>query len=137
MNIEQLKAQDKKYAQVIADYLIKRCETDKTLEEKILATNKTLKGCVEYCKSEAKEQAEDGVAVIVDEEVFGWVVHYFLEDDLDFEKKEEPEKAPKKKTKQVTTLFGEETEEESKPEEKKKPKKEVKEKLAVQLSLFD
>ena len=138
MTLEQMKNQDKKHAQVIADYLIKRCEIDKMLEEKILTTNKTLKGCVEYCKSEARKQAEDGVAIIVDEEVFEWVVHYFLEDSLDYEPKSDPE--PKKKEpKKVETLFGTETIEENKTKKQTspKPKKEVKQELGEQLSLFD
>ena len=141
MTLEQLKAQDKKYAQVIADYLINRCEIDKELEEKILATSKTLKGCVEYCKFEARKQAEDNVAIIKDEEVYGWCVHYFLEDTIDFEKKENvsEKKVKEPKTKKVETLFGEEEVEETTPKtvKVKKEKKEVKVQLAEQLSLFD
>lgn len=138
MTLEQLKQQDKKYAQVIADYLVKRCEEDKYLEEKILTTDKTLKGCVEYCKSEAKKQAEDGVAIIPREEVFEWSVHYFLEDTLNHEIKPKNEPKPKE-PKKVDTLFGEEEIIENKPKKapKPKPKKEVKEELAEQLSLFD
>ena len=138
MTLEQLKQQDKKYAQVIADYLIKRCEEDKFLEEKILTTEKTLKGCVEYCKQEAKKQAESGVAIVCDDEVFGWCVHYFLEDELNCETKPKPE--PKKKEpKKVVTLFGEEEVVENKPKKASnpKPKKEVKEELSEQLTLFD
>lgn len=82
MTIEQLKKQDKKHAQAIANYLIKRIETDQCLKEKIENTNKTLKGCVDYCKSEAKKQAEDGCAMILDEQVYEWAVHFFLEDTI-------------------------------------------------------
>lgn len=64
MTLEQLKQQDKKYAQVIANYLIKRCEEDKFLENKILNTNKTLVGCIEYCKSEAKKKLLMGVRYV-------------------------------------------------------------------------
>lgn len=64
MTIEQLKKQDKNYAKAIANYLIKRIETDQCLKEKIESTNKTLKGCVEYCKSEARKQAEDNCAML-------------------------------------------------------------------------
>ena len=138
MTLEQLKKQDKKYAQVIADYLINRCEEDKYLEEKILNANKTLKGCVEYCKSEAKKQVEDGVAIIPREEVFEWSVHYFLEDSLNCEEKPKNEPKPKE-IKKVNTLFGEEEITENKPKKAPtpKPKKEVKEELIDQLSLFD
>lgn len=138
MTLEQLKQQDKKHAQAIADYLVKRCEEDKYLEEKILNNDKTLVGCIDYCKQQAKEQAEDGCAMVTDEEVYGWCVHYFLEDSLNCEPK--PKEKPKKKEpKKVETLFGEEIIEEN--EQKKpsnpKPKKEVKQALGEQLSLFD
>lgn len=141
MTLEQLKQQDKKHAQVIADYLIKRCEEDKCLEEKILTTEKTLKGCVEYCKQQAKKQAEDGVAIISDSEVYEWCVHYFLEDSLNCENSGEGKKkeTKKKEPKKVETLFGEEiVEEKPKKVTISKPKKEVvKEIVAEQLSLFD
>lgn len=97
MTLEQLKQQDKKYAQVIANYLIKRCEEDKFLENKILNTNKTLVGCIKYCKSEAQKEAVDGCAICLDEDVYNWCVHYFLEDSLDFEEKPKPEKKVKEK----------------------------------------
>lgn len=138
MNLEQLKQQDKKHAQVVADYLIKRCEEDKCLEEKILNTQKTLKGCVEYCKQEARKQAEDDCAMVADSEVFGWCVHYFLEDSLNCEIK--PKKEPKsKETEKVETLFGQEEKTEIKPKKTNvsKIKKEVKSELVEQLSLFD
>ena len=57
MNLESLKKLDKKYAQVIANYLLERIETDECLRAKLEETNKTLKGCVDYVKSEAKKQA--------------------------------------------------------------------------------
>ena len=137
MTLEQLKQQDKKHAQKIADYLVNRCEEDKCLEEKILSSNKTLKGCIDYCKNEARNQAEDGCAMVEDQEVYDWAVHYFLEDSLDFEPKE-PKETPKKEPKKVNTLFGEqEVEEKPKKVETPKIKKEVKSEFAKQLSLFD
>ena len=132
MDLKKLKELDKKYAQVIADYLLKQIEDDKQLEEKILTTDKTLQGCINYVKKEAQKQAEDGVAVILDAEVFGWAIHYFLEDEVNEEFKPteynpEKYKAPQK-DKEVVEV--------EKP--KKQPKKkEVEKKLYDQLSLFD
>lgn len=151
MTLEQLKKQDKKYAQRIADYLLKRVEEDPYLKEKLETTNKTLKGCVAYVKSEAQKQAEDNMAWCSDEEVYGWCVHYFLEDSLNFEPKVTKKKSEKEdddideeeekpQTKTVETLFGTE---EIVIEKKKaapkvaKPKKEIKEKFEEQLTLFD
>lgn len=141
MNLESLKKLDKKYAQAIASYLLGRIETDECLRTKIEETNKTLKGCVDYAKSEAKKQAEDGVAMIEDSQVYEWCVHYFLEDSLDFESKESKEENKEKieeETEKVDTLFGEEevTKEKKKAKESK-PKKNIKEDFAKQLSLFD
>ena len=145
MNLELLKNLDKKYAQAIANYLLGRIETDECLRAKLEETNKTLKGCVDYVKSEAKKQAEDGVAMIEDNQVYDWCVHYFLEDNLDFEPKAKENKEDKKEkieeeTEKVDTLFGEE---EVAKEKKKvnvkaaKSKKDIKEDFAKQLSLFD
>ena len=145
MNLESLKKLDKKYAQAIASYLLGRIETDECLRAKLEETNKTLKGCVDYVKSEAKKQAEDGVAMIEDNQVYDWCVHYFLEDNLDFEPKAKENKEDKKEkieeeTEKVDTLFGEE---EVAKEKKKvnvkaaKSKKDIKEDFAKQLSLFD
>ena len=143
MNLESLKKLDKKYAQAIADYLLERIETDECLRAKLEETNKTLKGCVDYVKSEAKKQAEDGVAMIEDNQVYDWCVHYFLEDNLDFEPKAKENKEDKKEkieeeTEKVDTLFGEEeVSKEKKKTKDSKPKKNVKEDFAKQLSLFD
>lgn len=132
MELKQLKSLDKKYAQVIADYLLKKIEDDKQLEEKLLKTDKTLQGCINYVKKEAQKQAEDGIAVILDAEVFGWAIHYFIEDEVNEEDKPieynpEKNKAPQK---------DEEVKKIENP--KKQPKKkEVEKKLYDQLSLFD
>ena len=145
MNLESLKKLDKKYAKAIASYLLERIETDECLRAKLEETNKTLKGCVDYIKSEAKKQAEDGVAMIEDNQVYDWCVHYFLEDNLDFEPKAKENKEDKKEkieeeTEKVETLLGEE---EVVKEKKKanvkaaKSKKNIKEDFAKQLSLFD
>lgn len=150
MNLESLRNLDKKYAQAIANYLLNRIETDECLKNKLEETNKSLKGCVGYVKSEAKKEAEDGVAMIEDQQVYEWAVHYFLEDSLDCEPKE---KANKKKNEvqdeedveeeeepeKIETLFGEEeVTKEKKPNTKEdKPKKNIKEDFKEQLTLLD
>lgn len=125
MNIETLRSLDKKYAQAIANYLLNRIETDECLKAKLEETNKTLKGCVEYIKEEARKEAEDNVAIIEDSQVYEWAVHYFLEDSLDSEQKAKPSKKK-----------NDEQEKQSTPKVSK-PKKDIKEKLDEQLSVFD
>jgi hypothetical protein len=151
--LETLRNLDKKYAQAIANYLLKRIETDECLKEKLESTDKTLKGCVQYCKAEAQKQAEDGVAIIEDSQVYEWCVHYFLEDSLNNEPKKADNKTKAKEekeqvseedeveeTEKVDTLFGEEevVKEKKKTTSKaSKPKKDVKEDFKEQLTLFD
>lgn len=146
MDFEKLREIEKGQAKRIADYLLTRIETDQCLKEKLEETNKTLKGCIEYVKSEAKKQAENGMAWVSDEEVWEWVVHYYLEDSLDFEpktaasKEEKPKKEKEPKTKKVETLFGEEEiviEKKKTAPKVEKPKKDIKEDLEDQLTLFD
>lgn len=141
MNLETLKNLDKKYAQAIANYLLNRIETDECLKTKLEETNKTLKGCVDYVKSEARKEAEDNVAMIEDSQVYEWSVHYFLEDSLDFEPKEKANKKKNDKEEEpekIETLFGEEKVVKDKKKSKEtKPKKNIKEDFEEQLTLFD
>lgn len=142
MNLETLRnLVDKKYAQAIANYLLNRIETDECLKTKLEETNKTLKGCIDYVKSEAKKQAEDNVAMIEDSQVYEWSVHYFLEDSLDFEPKEKANKKKNDKEEEpekIETLFGEEkVVKEKKKSKETKPKKDIKEDFEEQLTLFD
>lgn len=136
MTIEQLKKQDKNYAKAIANYLIKRIETDQCLKEKIESTNKTLKGCVEYCKSEARKQAEDNCAVIPDDEVYEWVVHYFLEDSLN-EEDYKVASSTQITSKENLKAIEECNKRNSTREKKNIKKKDAKKVLVEQLSLFD
>lgn len=53
------------------------------LAAKINAGKKTIKGALEYAKKEAQKMASGASCVCVDDEtVFGWIVHYFEEDDI-------------------------------------------------------
>lgn len=129
MKIDQLQEQalNKKYAQAIVNYLIKRIETDQCLKEKIETTEKTLLGCINYCKQEAEKQAEDHCAIIPDDEVFEWVVHYFLEDEI----------KENKKIKLNNTSITNHNEEPITAKPIVKKTKEAKQALYEQLSLFE
>ena len=71
---------DGKNQEILLDYLEKNAS--EPLAEKINTGVKTLAGCCEFIRKEARKQAMNGVAVIEDAEVFGWAVHYFEEDDI-------------------------------------------------------
>lgn len=84
----------------IAKYLSERVKFDDALAEAVKKDNKTMFGVVNYLESEAKKtiaesQKTGAVCVGIDDEiVWGWAVHYILEDSLDFEKKEPQKKTP-------------------------------------------
>ena len=52
---------------------------------KILLNRKTLDGFMSFASEEAKKQAEKGAkcAMVEDDVVFGWAVHYFEEDSIE------------------------------------------------------
>jgi hypothetical protein len=70
----------KAYRRAIILFLRERIKTDELIAEGCKKENKTLDKCVEYIISQAKKQAENNVAFIPDDEVYGWVVHYLTED---------------------------------------------------------
>lgn len=99
------------------------------LAEKINAGTKTLAGCLDYAKGEARKLAKGaGCVCVEDQTVFGWIIHYFEEDDI----KAEPAKrqAPK-----VRTLAPQPV---KKPEPKPEPKKAAKPKADdLQMTLIE
>ena len=86
------------YRKAIIKYLQERCKTDTDLAEACKKENKTLDGLVSYIVSEARKQAENNVACIPDEEVYGWAVHYILEDSLNCESGKNSEEKPAEKS---------------------------------------
>ena len=100
----------------IIEYLLTR----EDMNEKYLNEEKSLKQMVEFIKNNAKKQAQNGIAMIEDETVYSWAIHYFDETNKDLELSKEDKQDTKK-------------------EEIKKPtvKKENKWIAEGQLSLFD
>lgn len=107
---------DKQYKKMIAQALQKRMDEDPLFKAKCDSSTKTLEGVLSYVKGEARKQSEGGCAVIADEEVYQWAVHYVIEDSLDCEpnttkKKAKPVETPRKTLKaqvddQLTFDFG-------------------------------
>ena len=111
---------------------------------KILLNRKTLDGFMSFASEEAKKQAEKGAkcAMVEDDVVFGWAVHYFEEDSIegtlyndDGSEYKEPSKAtkskpvsaPSKPKQAQISLFDEpeKTDIESPPEEKPQSKQDT------------
>lgn len=94
----------------IINYLISRDDMD----DKYLNEEKSLKQMIEYIKGRAQENVHNGMAIIEDEEVYGWAIHYFDESneslklDTVSEKKEntECEKKNKQKSEKKVTSEG-------------------------------
>ena len=107
---------DRQYKKMIAQALQKRMDEDPLFKAKCDSSTKTLDGVLSYVKGEARKQSEGNCAVIADEEVYQWAVHYVIEDSLDCEpnttkKKAKPVETPRKTLKaqvddQLTFDFG-------------------------------
>lgn len=111
----------------IKAYLDKRAQEDSLFAVTYAKENKNIKDCCSYITSQAKKQAINGCAMIEDDVVYGWAVHYYDEDDIKVEKTSNMRvsvnnSAPKAEVKKEA------------PKAKLKPKK--KEDVG-QLSLFD
>lgn len=53
------------------------------MNEKYLNEEKSLKQMISYIRGEAKKQAENGCAMLEDEEVYGLAIHYWDESNKD------------------------------------------------------
>lgn len=95
--------------QRLLDYL--ESNASEVLAEKINAGKKTLGGALRYAKEEARKLSNGSSCIYVaDETVFGWVIHFFEEDEVRELKKGRPrgsartpgkvKKAPQKKAPQ-------------------------------------
>lgn len=99
----------------IIEYLLTRTD----MNDKYLNEEKSLKQMVEFIKNNAKKQAQNGIAMIEDETVYSWAIHYFDETNKNLE-------------------FAKEDKQDTSKEEVKKPtKKENKWVAEGQLSLFE
>lgn len=83
------------YRGIIAKYLFNFANGDEHFKSKLLETDKTLDGCINYVKSEAQKQAVCGCAMVEDNVVWYQVRHYFLEDSINNEVKSKPKTASK------------------------------------------
>ena len=84
---------DNKNQEIVLAYLEENAS--EPLAEKINTGAKTLAGCWDFIRKEARKKAMNNVAVIEDVEVFGWAVHYFEEDEI---KENQPSLFPLRQT---------------------------------------
>lgn len=74
------------FQDTIKAYLDKRAKEDSLFAVTYAKENKNIKDCCTYITSQAKKQASNGCAMVEDDVVFGWAVHYYDEDDIKVEK---------------------------------------------------
>ncbi len=71
------------FKKIIKGYLEKRAQGDAVFAEKFFERcskeKEAIADCCAYIKTEAKKEAQNGCAVIADDKVFGWAMHYFDE----------------------------------------------------------
>lgn len=137
MNLETIKT-DNNSLKCIVDFLLKECEKDTDLKEKIKKCSDTdLTELWQYLKKKAEPFAEKGVACIEDKDVFNWTKEYFLDwDNIQAEKQkifEEQKKRNEEHDKEIKEL-AEKQETKSTPSLKTTKKKEEK---AKSFDLFD
>ncbi len=63
----------------IIEYLLTRID----MNDKYLNEEKNLKQMIEFIKNNAKKQSTNGIAMVEDEVVYGWAIHYFDETNND------------------------------------------------------
>lgn len=83
------------YRGILARYLFNFANGDEHFKQKLLATDKTLDGCISYIESETKKVAVNSCAVVEDNVVYQQARHYFLEDSINNEvKASQPKQTP-------------------------------------------
>ena len=107
-----------------------------------LLNRKTLQGCLENIRTKAQKQAVKGCAMIDDEVVFGWAVHYFEEDSIEEKlfKEDGTEFKAKTSPKKPSKTDEEDNGEDFNDKQQKRPEKnkdEAKKDSNAQLNLFD
>lgn len=128
------------YRGILARYLFNFANGDEHFKQKLIETDKTLDGCINYIKSEARKQAVSGCAVVEDDVVWHQAIHYFLEDSINNEVKSKPKPTPQEidlnEQEEASNIEDEqEVKEEAKP--RKTVKKAQKTAQDEQPSIFD
>ncbi len=109
------------FESIIRGYLETMAAQDPLFAETYKKPNKSVAECCKYIKQEAQKLKDDNVAIVENDTVYGWAVHYYDEDDI------KVESAPAAK---VVASTPKPAPKSAKPAEPKKPE-------ARQLSIFD
>lgn len=70
------------FKDIIKNHLDKMAEQDFCFAEKYKNEKKTLDGCCKYIYEQAKKKKSGNCAAVQDDVVYGWAVHYYMEDNI-------------------------------------------------------
>lgn len=132
---EELAQPENEYISVIGNYLMERAKTDPSVANNLKKEKKSLKRCFQYIIDEAKKIKKGDCAMVKDDIVFGWAVHYYDEDNLSIDAVKKPLTPAKQKTEKEVLITTEKKAEEKKQSIKSKEDKKSND-MAAQLRLF-
>lgn len=94
-----------RWSKKIIKVLLDKAEEDKAFEQKLMSSQQTLDQLEKYIITQAKAKTTTECAVIEDEEVYGWAIHFVDEnitdvEEINYEVKVETPKEPEKKKEQ-------------------------------------
>ncbi len=78
----------------IKAHLDKMAQQDFAFAERYKLESKSIDNCCKYIMAKAKKQAKGGCAAVEDAIVFGWAVHYYMEEEVKTEEVEAKVVAP-------------------------------------------
>ena len=70
------------FKEIIKAHLDKMAQQDFAFAERYKLESKNLNSCCDYIRTQAKKHAKAGCAAIEDAVVYGWAVHYYMEDSV-------------------------------------------------------
>jgi site-specific recombinase XerD len=114
------------FKEIIKRHLDKMAQQDFAFAERYKLESKNLNSCCDYIRTQAKKHAEEGCAAIEDAVVYGWAVHYYMEDSVKIDTT----------AKAKVTTSKDDKPKESKPKQVKALVKDKKEDKCIQLDMF-
>lgn len=75
------------FKEIIKNHLDNLAQSDESFAESYSKENKSIDECVKYIMKRASEERKNNekCLAVSDEEVFGWAIHYYDEDDVEID----------------------------------------------------
>jgi hypothetical protein len=83
MDIKEKLSSKNKNIQKVLTYVLGQVEIDTKLAQRVALDNKTVDKMWAYITGEARKLAVGNTAIVDDETVYGWAIHYFIEADTE------------------------------------------------------